>query len=127
MPALFTTTMKDLFTPRMIAYYLALLALACTQDMRAQWTPMHQMALEVTESYVDIVPKARMVQPNPVRSVRPVPMYAPINTNPSDVVEVFTLDQFGNVQSSQIIVNGSSLIPSQTRNVEPARNVRAPR
>ena len=119
--------MKDLFTPRMIAYYLMLLALGCTQDMRAQWTPMHQMALEVTESYVDIVPKARMVQPNPVRSVRPVPMYAPINTNPSDVVEVFTLDQFGNVQSSQIIVNGSSLIPSQTRNVEPARNVRAPR
>ena len=119
--------MKDFFTPRMIAYYLMLLALGCTQDMRAQWTPMHQMALEVTESYVDIVPKARMVQPNPVRSVRPVPMYAPINSNPSDVVEVFTLDQFGNVQSSQIIVNGSSLIPSQNRNVGPQGNLRTPR
>ena len=119
--------MKDFFTPRMIAYYLMLLALGCTQDMRAQWTPMHQMALEVTESYVDIVPKARMVQPNPVRSVRPVPMYAPINTNPSDVVEVFTLDQFGNVQSSRIIVNGSSLIPSQNRHVGPQGNLRTPR
>jgi hypothetical protein len=119
--------MKDLFTPRMIAYYLLVLALALTGDLRAQWTPMHQAALEITESYVDIVPKARMVQPNPVRSVRPVPMYAPINSNPSDVVEVFTLDQFGNVQSSQIIINGSSLIPSQAGNRRPQGNVRTPR
>lgn len=40
----------------MIAYYLMLLALACTSDMRAQVTPMHETAIDITESYVDIVP-----------------------------------------------------------------------
>jgi len=91
----------------------------------AQWTPMHQAALEITESYTTIVPKARLVEP--VRTPRPVPVVQPIIPTRNNVTEVITLDQFGNLQSSQIIINGSYNIPTQNRNVGTARDVRAPR
>lgn len=71
--------MKDFFTPRMIAYYLALLAIGCTGDLRAQWTPLHQAALEVTESYE--APKARVSHATHINGVMPVQQILNVPTN----------------------------------------------
>ena len=77
----------------------------------AQWTPMHQAALEITDSYTKIVPKARKVEPMP--TFRPAPQLVQPIIYPQQQTQVFHLDAWGNVQSSQIIINGSSIIPAR--------------
>lgn len=123
--------MKNFFATVMSAGAIVFVLMALTMMLfnpfgaSAQWTPMHQMALDITDSYTKIVPKARMVEP--VRTPRPVPVVQPILPRPNNVTEVITLDQNGNLQSSQIIINGSSIFYPQARNVGPQRNLRTPR
>ena len=86
----------------------------------AQWTPMHQAALEISESYVTTVPKFTKVEP--VRAPRIVPV-----TQPQAVV-VYTIDNMTPIsQLPQTVFYGSYNIPTQNRNVGTARDVRAPR
>ena len=76
---------------------------------------MHQMALEISETYIDLTPKARLSEPNWVPR-RALPVMQP--TPNQQVTEVFMLDQFGNPLSQQLILqqNGSTLFPPRNRN-----------
>ena len=123
--------MKNFFATVMSAGAIVFVLMALTMMLfnpfgaSAQWTPMHQMAHDITNSYTKIVPKARVVEP--IRTPRPVPVVQPILPRQNNVTEVITLDQYGNLQSSQIIINGSSIFSPQTRDRRPAGGVRAPR
>lgn len=92
---------------------LAITAMLFWTPACAQWTPMHQAALEITDSYTEIVPKFTKVEP--VRTPRPVPVVQPIMPTSTNTIQVFNLDQYGNVQSSQIIIDGSNIFPAHRK------------
>ena len=99
---------------------LAITAMLFWTPACAQWTPLHQVASEITESYTDITPRFTKVEP--VRTPRPMPVVQPILPTNANTVQVFNLDQYGNVQSSQIIIDGSYNIPTRRQDQgRPAR------